>query len=117
MKITLAIAVLLYGVAAVRIKSRHDREPPPVAREAVECIIDGAAEIGEEIGGKEAVKAAYYCYCMEVDAEDEEHCGYLYECFPEGFDSTELCELDIEDGPDNDEKCEHHPGLRWEDIN
>ena len=68
-KVSFSVAVLLYGASAVKLR-RGDRQPPPVPKESVECIIDGAAEHGEEIGGKEAVDWSHYCFCEEVDAEE-----------------------------------------------
>ena len=86
MKITYSIAVLLFGASAVKLRrgdrDSDDREPPPVAKEAIECIIAGAEAEGHEIGGKEAVYWSAYCSCpdlFEVDAEHEEACALTIE--------------------------------------
>ena len=82
MKITYSIAVLLFGASAVKLRrgdrDSDDREPPPVPKESIECIIEGAAAEGYDIGGKEAVYWSAYCLCpdlFELDAEHEQACA------------------------------------------
>ena len=70
MKLSFALAVLLYGASAIKlsIKSRHrdggEAPPPLIPDEAADCIIALAeAEGYEDVDRRDAVHFTAYCYC------------------------------------------------------
>ena len=92
MKSALAIAAIIYGVSAIRIKNRHeDRdELPEEAKEAIMCIVDLAAEHGHEATPKQAALAIHYCWCDNSLDEYKEHCeAGKAACFPEDFGESD----------------------------
>ena len=93
MKSTLAIAAIIYGVSAIRLRNGRpggDDEVPEEAKEAIKCIIDLAAEHGHEANPHEAALAIHYCWCDNSLDEYKEHCeAGKAACFPEDFGESD----------------------------